>query len=496
MLLGVDIGTTHIKACIYDREGNLLGGVHRPTPTRRLRDGGAEYDAYSIERAVFGVIEQVSGQVGPPQAIGIASIGESGFLIDSAGEPLVPAIAWFDGRTAPQAAYWQERMGPLDLFSRTELRSAPLYPACKLEWHKENSPEAWRQAAAWLGLAEYLVFRMTGERGTDPSLASRTMLFRVDCGQWDPELCDLAGVPPDLLPPVREAGTCSGGLLASVARRISAPQGIPVFVCGHDHVCGAFGAGATGPGEIVNSIGTAEACLLTLESPPLSKAVYELNLSVGRHVLPDRFYLTTTLPESGGAVDWMLQPLGGGEEDLSRWTDRAGDLAPGEGGAFLPLLHGEDRRMALFALSMECHPEHFLRALLEGLTLGLAISLKRASLAVGIELASLTLMGGGAKNLLWGQLKADASGLPVRTVSDPECAARGAAMLAGIGAGTFGDHASVPAPQHQQDIHRPSGERAVYERLYYEVHEPLRERLARPHSAWLEVRQTSPASDV
>ena len=94
-----------------------------------------------------------------------------------------------------------------------------------------------------------------------------------------------------------------------------------------------------------------------------------------------------------------------------------------------------------------------------------------------IELSSITVLGGGARNALWRQLKADVSGKRVRTVCDPECVARGAAMLAGIGAGIYEDHNSVPGPEHEPYAHRPSGDQAVYERLYSEVHRPLRERL-------------------
>src|SRR5918995_2340712 len=481
---------------MYDEEGRFLGGVHRPTPTRRLPDGGAEYNASAIEGVAFEAIQQVCEQVGPPEAIGISSIGESGFLIDRAGEPLVPAIAWFDGRTAPQAARWKERMDSQELFYRTGLHCAPLHSACKLEWLKENSPEAWKKAVGWLGVTEYLVFRMTGERGTDPSLASRTLLFRIDRGEWDEELCELASVPLEMLPPVREAGTGSGGLLPCVAREISAPEGIPVVVCGHDHVCGVFGAGATKPGEVVDSIGTAEACVLTLHIPPLNKAVCELDVLVGRHVLPGSFYMAATLPESGGAVDWMLHLLEGDEEDLCRWTDRAEELSPGEGGVFLPHLHGEDYRIAYCALSKDGHPAYFLRALLEGLTLEMDTPLKHAARATGIELKSLTLVGGGAKNTLWRQLKADVSGLSVCVVSDPQCVARGAAMLAGVGVGIFKDHDSVPAPRYEPHIQRPSGEQLIYERLYSEVYEPLRRQLGGAHSAWQKVMETPSTSDV
>ena len=491
MLLGVDIGTTHIKACMYDENGRFLSGAHRATPTRRLPNGGAEYDASTIEQTTFEVIRQMSEEVGPPQAIGITSVGESGFLVDHFGEPLVPAIAWFDGRTAPQAARWQERMDPLELFFRTGLHPAPLHSACKLEWLKENSPEAWKNAVGWLGMAEYLVFRMTGESNTDPSLASRTLLFRIDRGEWDEELCEFAGVPPELLPPVREAGTGSGRLFESIAREISVPAGIPVVVCGHDHVCGVFGTGATKPGEVVDSMGTAEACLFTLHSSPLNREMYDLDLLVGRHVVPGSFYVANTLPKSGGAVEWMMRLLDGDEEDLSRWTKQAQTLAPGEGGVFLPRLDGEGDGIMLCAFSEDGHPAQFLRALLEGLTLEINITLEHAAQATGIDLKNLTLLGGGAKNALWRQLKADTSGLSAYTVSDLQCVARGAAMLAGVGIGVFEDHDSVPAPDYEPHVHDPSGERPVYENLYSEVYEPLRKQLKGARSAWQTARRTT-----
>jgi xylulokinase len=173
------------------------------------------------------VIRQVAKQFGPPRAIGVASMAESGFLVDDSGEPLVPAVAWFDGRTAPQAARWKERLDPLELFSRTGLHLAPRYSACKLEWYKENTPAAWSKADNWLGMAEYLVFRMTGAKSTDPSLASRTMLFGIERGEWDEKLCGLAGVPLDLLPSVFEAGAGPGQASFLCGGRHASPVGHP-----------------------------------------------------------------------------------------------------------------------------------------------------------------------------------------------------------------------------------------------------------------------------
>lgn len=480
-LLGVDIGTTHIKACAYDETGRFLGASYRDTPTRRLRDGGAEYDAPSVERAAFEVIRQAAERFGPLRAIGVASMAESGFLVDESGEPLAPAIAWFDRRTAPQAARWRDRLDPLKVFSRTGLHLAPQSSACKLEWHREHTPEAWSKAVGWLGMAEYLVFRMTGEKTTDPSLASRTMLFDIERGKWDEELCDLAGVPPDLLPPVYKAGTGPGRLLATVAASRSISPDIPVVVCGHDHVCGAFGAGAVKPGEVVDSIGTAEAALITLPEPLLDETGYDLGLNTGRHVLSGRFYLVAGLPEAGGAVDWLLRLLEGSQKDLTRWTGEAAALAPGEGGVFLPNVRGEDTRLSFHGLGRESRPEHLLRAVLEGLTLKIDSDLKRAARAVEVELSGITVLRGGARNGLWRQLKADASGKVVHTVSEPECVARGAALLAGVGAGIFDGYESVPGPAYEPQVHEPAGDPAVYERLYREGHRQLRERLGSLH---------------
>ncbi len=476
-LLGVDIGTTHVKACAYYETGRFLGASHRGTPTRRLRGGGAEYDAHAVERATFEVIGQVAERFGPPQAIGVASMAESGFLVDDSGEPLAPAIAWFDGRTAPQAVRWKERLDPIELFSRTGLHLAPRCSACKLEWHRENTPEAWSKAGGWLGMAEYLAFRMTGEKSTDPSLASRTMLYNIVRGEWDEKLCALAGIPLDILPPVYTAGAGPGRLLSSATAGTPIPPDIPVVVCGHDDVCGAFGAGVDKLGEVADSMGTAEGALITLREPLLDETVYELGLSVGRHVLPETFYLGTGLPEAGGAVGWVLRVLEGTEEDLARWTGEAAALAPGEGGVFLPLAHGGGGGVLFHALGEESRPAHLLRAVLEGLTLEIDAALKRAAQAAEVEPSSITVLGGGARNGLWRQLKADVSGKCVRAVCEPECVARGAAMLAGIGAGIYEDHNSVPGPEYKPYTHSPAGDQAAYERLYFEVLLPLRERL-------------------
>ncbi|MDP8939660.1 MAG: FGGY family carbohydrate kinase [Actinomycetota bacterium] len=476
-LLGVDIGTTHVKACAYDEEGKFLGAAHRDTPTRQLQGGSAEYDAHAVEQTVFGVIRQVAEQFGPPQAIGVASMAESGFLVDVAGEPLAPAIAWFDGRTATQFERWRERLDPLDLFSRTGLHLSSRYSACKLEWQRENTPEAWSETVGWLGMAEYLVFRMTGEKSTDPSLATRTMLFNIEEGEWDEKLCALAGVSPDLLPPIYKAGAGPGRLLCYVAADLRVPAGTPVVVCGHDHVCGAFGAGAVEPGEVVDSIGTAESALITLHELPLDETGYNMDLNMGRHVLPDHFYLNAGLPEAGGAVAWLLCLLEGDEEDLARWTEEAGALSPGEGGVFLPLVRGGEERIVLYGLGKDSRPAHLLRAVLEGLTLEINVALRRAIHTAEVQSSGVTVLGGGAKNALWRQLKADVSGQVVRAVSEPECVARGAAMLAGVGAGVFDDYRSVPSPEYEPYTHEPVVDMVVYEQLYRDVHRPLRERL-------------------
>lgn len=476
-LLGIDIGTTHVKARAYDENGRLLAEARRATPTLRTPGGGAEYAADALEEAALGAAREAIAGADPPQAIGVASMGESGFLVGDDGQALAPAIAWFDGRTAPQAKRWRDRMDAAELFARTGLHVTPLPTACKLEWIRDHSEDVFGRAEGWLGMSEYLVFRLTGERATEPSLASRTMLYDLRRNEWDGELCGLAGVPTELLPPVRGAGTVVGGLVPEVARELSAPAGIPVVVAGHDHICGAFGAGATASGEIVDSMGTAEAALLAFTDPPLGTEGYALDLPVGRHILAGRYYAAATLPKSGAVVEGFKNAVGGTDEDLARWTVEAARLSPGEGGVCLPPLDEDpgDARL-LCSLGDGTTPAHLLRAVLEGLTLKIQHELARVVEASGTAPARITLLGGGTQSRLWAQLKADASDLPVRIVSDAECVARGAALLAGVGAGIYKNTDSVPPPDYEADL-EPSGQYAAYERLFAEVHEPLRARV-------------------
>lgn len=224
-------------------------------------------------------------------------------------------------------------------------------------------------------------------------------------------------------------------------------------------------------------MGTAEAALLTVMDPPLDAEGFALGLPVGRHVLPNRYYVAATLPKSGAVIQGFKNALDGTDDDLARWTAGAARLPPGSGGVCLPPRDEDpgDARL-LCTLGEETTPAHLLRAVLEGLTLKIQHELARAVEASGTAPARITLVGGGAQSGLWAQLKADASDLPVRIVSDAECVARGAALLAGVGAGIFPDAGSVPPPAYEADL-EPSGRHAAYERLYTEVHEPLRARL-------------------
>ena len=140
-------------------------------------------------------------------------------------------------------------------------------------------------------------------------------------------------------------------------------------------------------------------------------------------------------------------------------------------------MYEEDDGVVFYALGKGSRPAHLLRAMLEGPTLEIDAALKRVAQAVEFELSSITVLGGGARNALWRQLKADVSGKLVRFLSEPECVARGAAMLAGIGAGIFEGHNSVPGPEYEPYAHNPAGDQAAYGRLYSEALRPLRERL-------------------
>ena len=240
LLIGIDVGTTNIKALIFDpsrsRNRPRTGqNAHTPSTDRM----GVLQTAMKLWETVCSVLKDTVTQLDNPAnitGIATASIGETGIPIDKRGKPTSPAIAWFDQRTRPQCEQLQKIFDRDELFSLTGLPLQPISGLCKILWIREQHPEAFARTTTWLNTADYIAFRLSGIPATDYSLASRTLAFDLHRRQWANDLLSEVRLSPNLFAPLCTAGTDLGPILPDIAREIGLPLHTRICAGGHDHI--------------------------------------------------------------------------------------------------------------------------------------------------------------------------------------------------------------------------------------------------------------------
>lgn len=284
--LGIDIGSSVVKAVVADLEGRELAVGRASTPWLSCPTG-AEIDAPRLlDAALAAAREALRGLPAASIAgVGVSSFAESLVLLDGSGAPIAPVIAWYDGRGAAEADELGDRLGHARFSSRSGLPVSPLCSVAKLAWlhrHLDTASDARRA----LSVAEWVVHELGGEQASELSLASRTGCFDVVASRWWDEPLEWAGYRADLFPPALPAGTRIGSVTAPPSG-LEAARGASLAVGGHDHLCAAAGAGVTAPGQVLDSCGTAEA-LLRATTPLAEAAVLGAvrdGISVSRHVV-------------------------------------------------------------------------------------------------------------------------------------------------------------------------------------------------------------------
>ena len=316
------MGTTWCKAVALDAEGTELGSGRAATPWKQVPTG-AEVDLAELAEAAFAAarqaIEATSGRV---LAIGVTSMAETGALLDSAGKPVAPGIAWFDLRGAKQAQRMAEE---LPTFTRhTGLPPSRTCTLAKHRWLRDQGQLS-GTPTRWLNVAEWIVRCLGGEEVAELSLSSRTGYLDLNDRDWWPLAADWAEAPPGFLPPPVIAGTPAGRCSDSLHPRAT---GAVLTVAGHDHLCATVGAGAVRPGDLLDSCGTAEALVRAVQ-PPLPdgivEAAVEVGLTVGWHVLWQRWALVGGF-ESGRRLQDLDLESEAGLAEVHRLAVRAAEL--------------------------------------------------------------------------------------------------------------------------------------------------------------------------
>lgn len=477
-LLGIDIGTTHCKAGLFDSAGSDINIATKETITHFDEKGHAYYDPEEIWSLVVEAIKEVNeNRHGETTVIGIASMAETGILLDRvSGRAKTDMIPWFDKRTLKQAHFIAKESDAFRAFQKTGLHNSYKYGLAKLLWLEEQQPGVTKNAT-WLSAADYIAYRLTGEMGTDYSLAARTFAFRVDTKEWDESWLRHFGFKTEMFPTARPSGQMTGRIPSTEFAKIGLLKGTPVAVSGHDHVCAALAVGAVEPGVAFDSIGTAETLVGTLEKWDLGTKEFQSGLSFGCHTVAGRYFWMGSLPSSGGSIEWMRRQF---SDEMLSYETINGLLDTVEEGPtgilYYPFLsgsgstrHNPDDRASFIGIKKEHHKGDLLKAVLEGNAFEMDAVKKRVEQTVGIELNDFIAVGGGTRNKTWMQIKADVSNVSLLIPSFSEATLLGAALTAAVGCGLYENlnEATGLLAKHERIVVEPDkGRHQTYQEVY------------------------------
>jgi len=447
-LMGVDTGTTNIKAALFDLEGNLISQSNQPIPNYSPRPGYSEMDPEEIWTATLAVIRECASSVSSVRdicAIAFSSTKGCLLLLDREDRPLTPLITWRDERANELFAE-----SGLDLYARTGVpASGDTLP--KLMWFGKYQPETLRKAQkVMVSQKDYLLHRLLGDFVVDKSLGQTSMLFSLERQDWDEELLLLGGIRREHLATLRDDTDVVGRLSASSASALGLSSGTAVVIGGDDGCMSQVGLGAVFPGRIGANIGTGAAIRAFTPQYVLDPD----KMLDCKCLLPYGFVQTGITADAGRVLHWWNEwyrtgeggreaGAGPGYRQMEAKVERI--PAGSQGLLFLPyftqasstVLKGRASGV-IFGLNYHHTPYHVTRAAME--SVGLVYkNITDRMCSLGLPVEEIVLGGGGSRSQIWRQIIAHILGRPVLKTEVEEASALGAAIMAAIGLGYYED---------------------------------------------------------
>ena len=439
-ILCLDCGATNVRAILVDNKGNLVAKSSQPNST----DTGAEnaqYHVWNADRILSQLAEctrKILPEVDATQIKGvtITTFGVDGALVNEAGELLYPVISWKCPRTAEVMKNISQYLPQSKLNEISGVGEFAFNTIYKLIWLKENRPELLEQAHAWLFISNILAYRLTGVMATDRTMAGTSQMTDLATGDWSDEILGTLGISKSLFPPMVNAGEVIGNLTAAACELLGLPCSVPVISTGHDTQFALFGSGVKENQPFLSS-GTWEILMLRTAKAKLEAEDYAAGATV-------EFDSKNGLLNPGlqwiasGIIEWVKATCYNGE-NYDTMDAEAAAIPPGcEGVKLVPnFLPSDPVPGSIEGLVLGRTRGHIYRAAMEALTLRLKSRLEKLEKVGGFKATELLLVGGGARNKIWTQMRADILGLPILVSTVSESTVLGAAMYAFAGAGIY-----------------------------------------------------------
>lgn len=428
--IGLDVGTTAVKAIAFDEQGRMVAIKRGYYPTFSPQPDFVEQVPEQVFRktlhCLLALIRTLQTPVG---GIGISGAMHSIFAVDADGRPLTPAVLWSDNRSVEEAAKLNRNSLGRQLYERTGTPIHPMSPLCKLRWWHFHHPELCKRVVRWVSLKEYIVFRLTGAWLVDYSIASATGLFDIRQLDWCEKALRYAHIhETQLSQPVPPEE-----ILVSTRKTLA---GIPIVIGASDGCLANLGAGIIEPGQAVMTVGTSAALRSNAPAPVINPhgRLFCYLLTQGQYVFGG------ASNNGGNTWEWLNNSLFGvGRTNYQKRFDLAAQAPAGSDGLlFLPYLMGEraplwnaSAQAAFSGLTHRHQPAHLLRANLEGILFNLQLIFEEMQNTGGHTAFSRIVMSGGmASSPFFMQLAADIFGTKVCLSHTEELSAWGAAVLA------------------------------------------------------------------
>jgi len=488
-LLGVDIGTTALKAVLLDPQCGVVAQAERPHTLRSPHPGWAEMEPAGWWETTIAACRELTAAnlASEIAAVAVTGMVPAMVLLDADGNVLRPSIQQNDARSVEQVDELRAAVDLDEFFAITGGTPNQQNIAPRWRWLATHEPDAVERCATLFGSYDFITHKLTGTRSLELNWAAESGLYDISRRAWHTPYLEQAGIPPQTLPPVRQPSDIVGSVTDEAALVTGLRAGTPVVAGSADHVAAALASGLTQPGDLLLKFGGAGDILYVANRTDPDRHFY-----FDYHDIPGLTLINGCMAASGSFVKWFATELAGGATlaDLDR---EAGAIPPGSGGVVaLPYLLGEKTpifdplaRGVFVGVMLHHRRAHLFRAVLEAVCYGFRHHLELL-LASGRPITRVLAADGGSRSAVWMQIAADVTGQPVQVIAGEAASALGAALVAGMGVEVFDDWAAIerfiergPRYEPQPDaVSAYDAGYAVYRDLYRRL-QPLFPDLAR-----------------
>ncbi len=471
LFIGVDLGSTNMKAGVYDAENfQCLASAAAPVPYDRRF--GVEIDLEQLENLLLEMLREIAAaenvEGSQIEEIGLTGQAETLVILDKEGKPLMNAISWMDERSKEECAEL-ERKFTAEICEQVTGQQAiiPTWPATKILWLRKKRPDIFEKAAYYMLLKDYIVYRLTGKMLADCSIATFSFYFDIYKKCYWKEMLEAIGIREEQLPQLTEPCTEAGWMAKEIAEMIGVPESVKVNVGTLDHFAGMIGTGNTEPGIVSLSTGTVMA-LATLARKPRRGETYGIAMHYGFQA---DTYVMLPVAESGGvSLEWFRKTCMP-DMDYENLNRKLETRTSDSGIIFLPYLVGTNApefdvqaKGIFYGLRAEHDAVDMAKAVMEGVGFVLKKNCEGIEKA-GMPIHHIYATGGGTRSQIWCQIQADITGIPIVVLKEKEIGCLGAAVLAAVAAGACVSYKEAAKQVHKESIcYMPKKSAAIEEK--------------------------------